>query len=77
MNYATGDAFAKLTAIIPLVRQDEWEGGDLTVGADDYLVRAARGSAAVFPSLLLHEVSRVTKGTRIVLAAWASGPPFV
>ena len=35
-----------------------------------------KGSAAAFPSFVLHRVTPVTKGTRHSLTIWAHGPAF-
>ena len=36
-----------------------------------------KGTIIVFPSVLLHTVTPVTKGTRHSLVQWFSGPDFV
>jgi predicted 2-oxoglutarate/Fe(II)-dependent dioxygenase YbiX len=68
--------FSKLTVVIPLVDRREWEGGELQVGNSLRVARLRMGDAAVFPSFSPHRVTRVTKGTRVVLTAWVVGPPL-
>ena len=35
-----------------------------------------KGTIIFFPSYTLHEVTKVTKGTRRALVGWATGPAF-
>jgi PKHD-type hydroxylase len=72
-NYTDCD-FSKLTIVIPLVDPHEWEGGALQIGNSLAIPRLRRGDAVVFPSFTPHRVSRVLRGTRIILSAWVSGP---
>lgn len=67
---------SKLTMILYLRDADTYEGGDLTVVCED-APRLRQGDAIFFPSLLMHKVSPVTRGCRMVLAGWASGPDFM
>jgi len=66
--------FAKITAIVQLVDPDSYVGGLLHVTEEGDPVRLECGDCVVFPSVVMHGVSRVDKGARIVLAAWAAGP---
>ncbi len=68
----------KLSVTVQLSDPDDYEGGDFKmhyVSAQppaDALRR--RGTVLVFPSLVMHEVSRVTRGTRYSLVGWYPGP---
>jgi PKHD-type hydroxylase len=74
-DYTTQD-YSKLTVVVPLVPRTKWKGGDLTVGNELATPKMALGDAIVFPSFLPHFVARVSKGTRVTLSAWISGPPL-
>jgi hypothetical protein len=67
---------SKITAIVPLVKRDSWSGGQLSV-AGTSVRPLEQGDCVLFPSFARHAVSRVKKGTRIVLSAWAAGPRLV
>ena len=74
LDYKTAD-HSKITAIVPLVSRSSWSGGRLIVSSDA-TPRCEKGDAVFFPSFAMHEVTKVTRGTRTVLAAWVSGPPL-
>ena len=68
----------KLSITVQLSDPDDYEGGDLLMHhvaahppAD---VIRRRGTVLVFPSLVMHEVTRVTRGTRYSLVGWYLGP---
>ena len=54
----------------------DFEGGVLTV-AENEAYELDIGDAVFFPAPTLHTVAPITRGVRIVLAAWAQGPDFV
>lgn len=66
----------KLVVCIQLSGEDEYEGGDLQLITDKFSVPREKGTAAVFPSYLLHRVTRITSGCRKSLIALIGGPPF-
>lgn len=74
-DYATAD-HSKITAIIPLVRRHAWRGGHIRIGNPRVSPSLDKGDCLLFPSFAMHEVTPVTAGTRIVLAAWVVGPPL-
>lgn len=76
IDFLTQD-YPKLTIVVPLVERRSWRGGDLLVGTSLRPVGLSLGSAVIFPSYLMHEVTRVTAGRRVVLTAWVGGPPLV
>ncbi|WP_058280352.1 2OG-Fe(II) oxygenase [Ruegeria denitrificans] len=68
----------KLTLVVQLSKPGMYDGGDLEIMPDAYAVTASRyqGSATVFPSFLLHQVTPVEQGERYSLTVWAHGPAF-
>ena len=61
------------TAITLLDRSDDLEGGDIiTVGEDKQrkTIPQLVGQTVYYDSAVIHGVSKVTKGTRIVLITW-------
>jgi PKHD-type hydroxylase len=67
----------KLSMTIQLSDSDNYEGGDLVLyGEKSYVIEKDIGSAVVFPSYTLHEVTPVTKGTRYSLVGWVLGKSF-
>ena len=71
----------KMSITIQLTDPSEYEGGDFVLW-DFYgneqrnELWRGRGSILVFPSVLKHEVTKVTKGTRMSLVQWHSGPDW-
>jgi hypothetical protein len=74
-DYSSGD-FSKITAVVPLVKRSFWSGGNLFVGNAGRCPLIGQGDCLLFPSIAKHEVTRVTRGSRIVLTAWMEGPPL-
>ncbi len=70
----------KISFSIQLTDEESYEGGDLLIYSHsfDNPVRALRkkGSITVFASIIMHEVTPVTSGTRNSLVGWISGPPL-
>jgi predicted 2-oxoglutarate/Fe(II)-dependent dioxygenase YbiX len=62
----------RMNIILQLSDTDEYEGGDLLVG--DYVCTRQKGSAIMFPSLLPHQVTEITKGQRYSLIGHGWGP---
>jgi PKHD-type hydroxylase len=71
----------KLSMVIQLSDPADYEGGQLELqpwfmeppSADKL---KGQGSVIIFPSLLHHRVTPVTKGTRYSLVAWMEGPAW-
>jgi PKHD-type hydroxylase len=65
----------KLSISIQLSRSEEYDGGDLELlyGTEPQRLDRSRGAFIVFPSLMLHRVTPVTRGTRWSLVAWVLG----
>jgi predicted 2-oxoglutarate/Fe(II)-dependent dioxygenase YbiX len=79
-DYSHGlpDAPRKLTIIIQLSDENDYEGGALEVfGAEIQALPRCRGTVVAFPSFLFHRVTPVTSGIRRALVAWIGGPQIV
>lgn len=73
---ATG-GHRKLSFSILISDPDSFEGGDLEINDGSPIpVPRKKGSIVIFPSFKLHEVKKVTKGTRKALVGWITGPDF-
>jgi len=71
----------KLSLTVQLSDPAEYNGGDLeffNAPQHDVVRQECRqqGTAIIFPSFAVHQVTIVTKGTRWSLIAWIYGPPF-
>ena len=68
----------KLTLVIQLSDPGDYDGGGLELrpDANAQIAPRTRGSAALFPSYVLHRVAPVTRGTRWSLTLWAHGPAY-
>ena len=73
----------KLTAVVQLSDETNYEGGDLEFGITDetgknnHKANKTRGSITIFPSFLSHRVTPVTMGKRYSLITWMLGDCFV
>ena len=69
----------KISITVQLSEPDEYEGGDLEIfkGGESY-VTAERGAGVVFifPSYMMHRVTKVTKGTRRSFVLWVGGDHY-
>ena len=69
----------KLSISVQLSDPDTYKGGQLQIGNSDDSLGIPfqdKGSATIFPSLLRHQVTKVTKGTKYSLVVWVTGVPF-
>jgi PKHD-type hydroxylase len=68
----------KLSFSIQLTDPTKYEGGDLLIYTSKNPMVANKniGTINFFPSYTLHEVTPVTKGERMCLVGWVSGPKF-
>lgn len=68
----------KLSIVLQLTDENEYEGGDLEIIASEFPLKLIRkrGTLLAFPSYTLHRVTPVTKGTRHSLVGWVTGKPF-
>lgn len=70
----------KLSVVVQLSDPDDYEGGEFRmhhVGSQPpaEIIRK-QGTLLIFPSLVMHEVSPVTRGTRYSLVGWYPGPKW-
>jgi len=72
-----GHAVRKLSFSLQLIDEDEYDAGDLILClyTNCYMSRK-KGTLIIFPSYLIHEVTKVTRGTRKSRVGWVEGPPF-
>ena len=69
----------KLSMVLMLSDQSEFEGGLLQIKSNDdnpISLEQVKGRAWFFPSYMLHRVTPVTKGARRSLVLWVGGPAF-
>lgn len=73
----------KVSLIVQLTDQDEYEGGNLRFenidtqpSESDYDVMRRRGTVIALPSFVYHRLEPVTKGRRHSLVGWFEGPKF-
>ena len=66
----------KLSLAVQLSDPDEYDGGDFEFMATNEPAPRQIGSLIAFPSFLVHRVCPVTRGRRMSLVSWISGPPF-
>jgi PKHD-type hydroxylase len=65
----------KLGITLQLSEESEYDGGDLEFMTSEKAPRA-RGAVVIFPTYMMHRVSKVTRGERYSLVSWAHGPPY-
>ena len=70
----------KLSFSLQLTAPEAYDGGDLefTEPINDEMRAMCRqqGTAVIFPSYVTHRVTPITRGARISLVGWISGPPY-
>jgi PKHD-type hydroxylase len=70
----------KLTMIVQLSNSEDYEGGDLLFRDDniDSISDKVRdkGSIIIFPSMMFHSITPVTRGERLSLVTWIEGPAW-
>lgn len=78
VDRGVGMPVRKLSISIQLTDASTYKGGDLLLHNSAMPAKAPteQGSAIIFPSYTLHEVTPVTEGLRHSLVCWANGPQF-
>ena len=70
----------KLSITVQLSDPTDYEGGDFLIDPQyqnpDPDALKTKGTILVFPSVIRHQVTTVTKGTRKSLVAWVEGPKW-
>ena len=68
----------KLSFVVQLTDPQTYEGGRtlLWIDKDAIALPNKKATISFFPSYILHEVTKITKGTRHSLVGWISGKPF-
>ena len=71
----------KISMSIQLSNPSDYEGGDVEIVdsnlTDEQIIDCKKkGSIITFPSFMQHRVTPVTKGRRMSLVGWVSGPKF-
>lgn len=76
-NYFTLDSKIdrKINLILQLSEKNDYEGGDLLIGS--HTVSRNKGTVILFPATYMHEVTKVTSGTRYSLIGHAWGPNWI
>lgn len=75
-NASTQPEWRKLSISVQLSDPSEYDGGELEFLVSRSATQAPKdlGAMIAFPSFLLHRVNPVTRGKRVSLVAWISGP---
>ncbi|WXK24671.1 2OG-Fe(II) oxygenase (plasmid) [Mycetohabitans endofungorum] len=74
-SHETSVSPRKLTVVIQLSDERDYEGGDLEVfETGPTPLPRGQGTILCFPSILPHRVTPITKGVRKVVVAWIAGP---
>lgn len=76
--HSFNNAIRKLSFSLQLSDSNDYDGGDLNiiVGEKPDPTSRKKGTIIFFPSYALHEVTKVTRGTRKTLVGWVTGPAF-
>ena len=76
VNMSNEPPVRKLSMTCLLSPENEFEGGDLELTAEDKVVKIGQGHAVFFASFIRHRVKPVIRGNRKSLVMWFGGPPF-
>jgi PKHD-type hydroxylase len=72
--------FRKLSVSVQLSDPEEYSGGELVFYRNTLtectIAPKEIGTVIVFPSFVIHEVKKITSGTRKSLVTWVNGPRF-
>lgn len=69
----------KVSITVQLSAPDEYEGGDLEIwqgGNDAIKAPRGKGTVVIFPSYMMHRVTKVTMGTRRSFVLWLGGEHY-
>ncbi len=65
----------KLTCILNL-SEESYEGGEFYTSGSKQEIKFNSGETLIMNSMLMHKITPITKGKRITLTYWASGPAW-
>jgi PKHD-type hydroxylase len=69
----------KVSITVQLSESDEYEGGDLEIWQGGQSVQVSprgAGNVIIFPSYMMHRVTKVSKGTRRSFVLWVGGQHY-
>jgi PKHD-type hydroxylase len=69
----------KVSITVQLSESDDYEGGDLQIwqgGQSIQIGPRGAGNVIIFPSYMMHRVTKVTKGTRRSFVLWVGGSHY-
>ena len=66
----------KLTMVTMLSNPKDFKGGELQIMNEKNKISLKQGHAVFHASFIVHRVLPVTKGTRISMPIWFTGPPL-
>ena len=68
----------KVSITVQLSKDSEYEGGDLEIWGGSGPIQTPRGagSTIIFPSYMLHRVTKVTRGVRKSFVLWVGGSHY-
>lgn len=66
----------KLTFSVLLSDPASFDGGELQFLSGPAAAARVQGVITILPSFLMHEVTPVSRGTRVAIVGWALGPTF-
>ena len=76
LDIGPGHGYRKISIVVQLSESTKYDGGDLVLDTGSNLTTCPRGlgNVILFPSILMHKVTPVTRGERFSLVCWVSGP---
>lgn len=66
----------KLSITVQLSEETDYDGGELEFMDTKLLAPKEKGTVIIFPSFLIHRIRPVTRGNRISMFTWITGPSF-
>lgn len=78
MDCDSTNSFRKISISVQLSDPSEYEGGQLQLYTKKTIadLPKEKGTIILFSSFLLHQVTPITKGKRMSLVTWVTGPQF-
>jgi len=77
LDIGPGKHKRKISIVVQLSDPSEYEGGELMIhNGTETVMDRGMGCVFLFPSILLHKVTKVISGNRHSLVSWISGSPW-